>query len=93
MEYGFSLPERVNGSRSVCAASLRLRPVDAHLARERLHVLGGGEPGAAAEDDQVGQRVAAEAIGAMHAAHHFTRREEAGHRSRLRVGVDPDCHP
>ena len=49
------------------------------------------EPGAAAEHDQVGQRVAAEPIGAVHAARHLARREEAGHRGRLRVGVDPDA--
>ncbi len=50
------------------------------------------QPGPAAEDQQVGERVAAEPVGAVHAAGDLTGREQAGHAGGRRgVGVDLDA--
>ncbi len=49
------------------------------------------QPRAPAEDEQVGERVAAEPVAAVHAARHLAGREQAGHGGRGRVGVHP--HP
>ena len=50
--------------------------------------------GPASEDQEVAQRVAAEAVGAVHAAGYFAGRVETGHRRLLRLGVhlDPAHH-
>ncbi len=44
-----------------------------------------------AEDQQVGQRVAAQPVGAMHAARDLAGREESGYGGGRRVGVDADA--
>ena len=46
--------------------------------------------GPPAEDEQVGEGVAAEPVGAVHPARHLAGGEEAGHGGRLGVGVHPD---
>ena len=47
-------------------------------------------PGPRPEHEQVGQRVAAEAVGAVHPAGDLARGEQAGHGRRAGLGVDPD---
>ena len=49
------------------------------------------QPGPAAEHQQVGQRVAAEPVGAVHAAGDLTGREQARHRGRGGVRLDLDA--
>ena len=46
------------------------------------------EAGAPAEHEQVAERVAAEPVGAVHAASDFAGRIEARYRRLLRLGVD-----
>ena len=46
---------------------------------------------ALAEHEQVGQRVAAQPVRAVHPARDLARREQAGHARRARVGVDADA--
>jgi len=43
--------------------------------------------GSASKDQQIAQRVAAEAVGAVHAAADFAGGVETGHRRLLRLGV------
>ena len=52
------------------------------------------QAGPAAEHQQVGQGVAAEPVGAVHAAGHLARREQAGHdrRGGVRVHLDAAHH-
>jgi hypothetical protein len=49
------------------------------------------EPGAAAEDEQIAERVSAETVGAVEAAGHLARGEEAGHGGGLRLGIHADA--
>ena len=65
--------------------------VDRELAAEVLGVERGVQTGAPAEHEEVGERVAAQPVAAVHAAGHLAGREEAGHRARGGVGVDPDA--
>ena len=54
---------------------------------------GGGQPGPGAEDDGLGERVAAQAIGPVQPARGLAGREEAGHRGRAgRVDAYPADH-
>ena len=53
-----------------------------------LRILGGVFAGALAEDQQVGQRIAAQAVGAVDAGRTFPRGEEAGDARHLRIAVD-----
>ena len=48
-------------------------------------------PGAAAEDQDVPERVAPQAVGAVKARRHLAGGVEAGHRGRCGLGVDPDA--
>ena len=57
------------------------------LARE----LGGVFAGALAEHDQVGQRIAAETVGAVDARRALARGEQARNGRHLRVGIDADA--
>ena len=60
--------------------------------RSLRRVLGRVQPGPAAEDQQVGEGVAAEPVGAVHAARDLAGREQPGHPARGRgVGVDRDA--
>ena len=53
-----------------------------------LGEVGRADAGPAAEDEEVGERVAPEAVGAVHAAGHLAGGEEARHRGCLGLGVD-----
>ena len=57
---------------------------------ERAHVIGGTKPGAAAENQQVGQRVAAQPVGPVHATSALTRREQSRRGGPRGIGVDLD---
>ena len=94
MVYGFSPSARSSGSSARAAADARAASGTAGRARQGRYVLGGAEPGPAAEDDQVRQRVAAEPVGPVHAAGHLADREQAGHRggAGVRVHLDPAHH-
>ena len=61
-------------------------------AGQRPDVVGGADARAAAEDQQVGQRVAAEPVGPVHAAGHLAGREQARNPCRG-GGVGVDLHP
>src|SRR5207245_9142184 len=67
---------------------LDLARLDRQRAAEVLRVERGVQPGATAEHQEVGERVAAEPIRAVPAAGHLTRRVEALHGRRRRVRVD-----
>ena len=76
---------------------LRGRRVDLDVVHRRAgpgeprRVLGRVQPGPAAEHQQVGEGVAAEPVGAVHAAGDLTGREQAGHPAcRRRVRLDRD---
>ena len=58
---------------------------------ERADVVGGAQPGAPAEHQQVRQRVAAEPVGAVHAARALARGEQPGCVGRAGVGIDLDA--
>ena len=90
--YGFSPSSVRNGSSAVAVAD-SIVPVRGGrvLAVQALDVVGGADTGPPAEHQQVGQRVAAEPVGAVHAAGHLARREQPGHaRGRTGVGIDLD---
>jgi hypothetical protein len=63
-------------------------------ALRAVQVVGGARARPAPEDQQVGQRVAAEPVGAVHAAGHLARCEQPGQQRRAGVGVhlDPAHH-
>ena len=65
--------------------------VEQRHAREALRVLGRIEARAAAEHEQVGERVATEAVRAVHPGGDLARGEEPGHGRLRRVGVDADA--
>ena len=76
---GAERPQRLRGGR------VDLRLVDGRArAAEPGGVLGRVQARPAAEDQQVGQRVAAEPVGAVHAAGHLAGREQPGHPARRR---------
>ena len=58
---------------------------------QRPHVVGGAQPGAAAEHQQVRQRVAAEPVGAVHAAGALAGGEQPRRGRGAGVGVDLDA--
>jgi hypothetical protein len=64
-----------------------------HVRRvgQRRRVSGGARSGASTEDQEIGQRVAAQAVRAVHAAGDLPRGEEARHRRGARLRVDPDA--
>ena len=64
------------------------RRVDARRAGAALREVGRTDAGPAAEDDEVGERVAAQAVGAVHAARHLADGEQARDGGGLRLGVD-----
>ena len=71
---------------------VRLRPCRSTRAmclRERRGELAR----AFAEHEQIGQRVAAEPVGAVDARRAFARGEQSRHRRHLRVGVAPARRP
>ena len=57
---------------------------------QAVDVGGGTQAGPAAEDQQVGEAVAAEAVGAVHPAGNLTGGEQTRHHRDLRVGLDLD---
>ena len=67
-----------------------LRLVDLRRARA-LAVCGGGFTGTASENEEVRQRIAAEAVRAMHARRDLARRVQPGHRRGFRIRVDADA--
>ena len=76
---------------SICASSTRRPAVGRAPAAYSRRV----QPGPPAEDQQVGQGVAAEPVGAVHAARHLAGREQARHpdgRRGVRVDVDAAHH-
>ena len=78
--YGFSaLAVRGSNGASAIRAAARRRPRTPSAGRSATDVVGRAEPGPAAEHQQVRQRVAAEPVGAVHAAGALARREQAGH--------------
>ena len=62
--------------------------VDLRLRGDALRVLGSAQARAPPEDEQVGERVAAQAVRAVHAARALARGEQAGHGGSAGVGVD-----
>src|SRR5690606_16512052 len=53
--------------------------------------IGGTRPGELAEHDEIGERVAAESVGAVHAGRALAAGEEAGDACFLRVRVHADA--
>jgi hypothetical protein len=75
------LPARrgVEGARRPDGRGVHIGLGDLRQLVEGVDVLARAGPGTAAEHDQVGQRVAAEAVGAVHAARDLTGREQTRH--------------
>ena len=83
-----------NGAERRVRGGLDVRLVDAagRWSPSAVDVAAAPVAGAPAEDQQVGQRVAAEPVGAVHAAGHLAGREQARARGRgAGVGVDLDA--
>ncbi len=93
--YGFSAQSPLvgpsNGASASLAASSTASSDTSGRSRQRAHVVGGAQPGAAAEHQQVRQRVAAEPVGAVHAARAFARGEQPRRPCGAGVGVDLDA--
>ena len=90
--YGFSpavaLERRERGF--LCCGDLGVG--DCREPTGQLFRVGGGMfTGPTAEHDQVAQRVAAEPVGAVHAARTLPGREQPGHDRHRRVGIDLDA--
>ena len=56
-------------------------------------MLGGGRPGAPSEHQEVGERVPAEAVGAVQSRRDLARGEEAGHRGGGALSRPPARRP
>ena len=77
--YGFSPPSGLKRSQSLLGGGVHIRGGHGGPGgREPGGVAGRVFAGPAAEDQQVAQRVATQAVGAVHAACHLARRVEAG---------------
>ena len=91
MVYGFSPSRPVEGPSIAFAASSASPSSTAGVEARPFGVLRRAEARPPAEDEQVGERVAAEAVRAVHAAGAFAGREQAGHRRGGGVGVHADA--
>ena len=60
-------------------------------ARERTHVVGGALARETAEHDEIGERIAAETVRAVHAGAALARSKQAGNARHLRVGFHADA--
>ena len=81
---------RSNGSSAFAAALWTCRSsmaAGALALRELRRIFAG----ALAEDEQVGERIAAQPIGAMQARGHFAGREQTGQRGHLRIAIHADA--
>src|SRR5262249_17584194 len=81
------------GSEERARVTFDLIIVDERITGERLHVLSRIQPGAAPEDQEVRQGVAAEAIGAVKSGRDFARGEQAGNRSGGGIRGNPNAAP
>ena len=81
------------GASAILVASSMASCGDCRAAAQRPHVVGGAQPGAAAEDQQVRQRVAAQPVGAVHAARALAGGEQPGGRGTRRCRDRPRCRP
>ena len=90
--YGFSPPcRRERRQRRLLRRRPRRRRRPPAGAAEAVDVVGGGDAGAHPEHQQVRQRVAAEPVGAVHAAGDLADREQPGDPGLLGVRVDLDA--
>ena len=97
--YGFSAaasaaPPSANGASASSAAASTSASVDRRPAlAQPLDVRRRARAGPAAEDQQVGQRVAAEPVGAVHAAGDLAGREQARARAVAAVSASTSTPP
>ena len=91
MAYGSSPVGALQGCLELALGVLDLDRVDVRLLAELGGVRSGSGAGPCPEHEEVRQRVAAEAVGAVHPARDLSRRVEAGQRRRAGLGVHPDA--
>ena len=89
--YGFSPSRALERREHSGRGRIDLTVVDARHPRDALRVLGGVKTGAPAEDEQVGERVAAKPVRAVHPGGDLACCEEARHGRLSRIGVDANA--
>ena len=89
--YGSSPSARSSGAIRACAASRTWTGSTCASSGWLAACWVAARTGPRPEHQQVGQRVPAEAVRAVHPARDLASREQAGHRGRARLGVDPDA--